>query len=66
MEADWSQATTLCSPLQSAPAQEGANPMIDLYSWNTSNGRKVAIMLEELDLPYDFHAVNIGLALLSQ
>ncbi len=34
--------------------------MIDLYSWNTSNGRKVAIMLEELDLPYDFHPVNIG------
>ena len=32
--------------------KKGANPMIDLYSWNTSNGRKVAIMLEELDLPY--------------
>ena len=34
--------------------------MIDLYSWNTSNGRKVSIMLEELGLPYVFHPVDIG------
>ena len=34
--------------------------MIDLYSWNTSNGRKVSIMLEELDLPYAFHPVDIA------
>ena len=34
--------------------------MIDLYSWNTSNGRKVAIMLEELGLPYTFHPVDIS------
>ncbi|MCY4183002.1 MAG: glutathione S-transferase family protein [Gammaproteobacteria bacterium] len=26
--------------------------MIDLYTWNTPNGRKVSIMLEELELPY--------------
>ena len=34
--------------------------MIDLCSWNTSNGRKVAIMLEELGLPYTFHPVDIS------
>ena len=34
--------------------------MIDLYSWKTPNGRKVSIMLEELELPYKVHPVNIG------
>ena len=34
--------------------------MIDLYSWHTSNGRKLYIMLEELGLPYNHHAINIG------
>src|SRR4051794_26199902 len=33
--------------------------MIDVYSWPTSNGRKVHIMLEETGLPYAAHAVNI-------
>lgn len=34
--------------------------MIDLYTWSTPNGRKVSIMLEELDLDYDIHPINIG------
>lgn len=34
--------------------------MINLYSWDTSNGRKIAILLEELQLPYNFHPINIG------
>ncbi|HAK53806.1 MAG TPA: glutathione S-transferase [Gammaproteobacteria bacterium] len=34
--------------------------MIDLYTWGTPNGRKVSIMLEELELPYTTHSVNIG------
>ena len=34
--------------------------MIDLYYWNTSNGRKITIMLEECGLPYKVHAINIG------
>lgn len=34
--------------------------MIDLYTWTTPNGRKVSIMLEELDLDYDIHPINIG------
>ena len=34
--------------------------MIDLYTWGTPNGRKVSIMLEEVELPYTAHSVNIG------
>ena len=34
--------------------------MIDLYTWSTPNGRKVSILLEELALPYEAHAINIG------
>jgi len=34
--------------------------MIELYTWSTPNGRKVSIMLEEIGLPYNVHAINIG------
>ena len=34
--------------------------MIDLYTWSTPNGRKISIALEEMGLPYEVHAVNIG------
>ncbi len=34
--------------------------MIDLYTWATPNGRKISIALEELELPYAVHAVDIG------
>ena len=34
--------------------------MIDHYTWNTPNGRKVSIMLEEIELPYETHAINIA------
>ncbi len=34
--------------------------MIDLYTWATPNGRKVSIMLEECELPYRTHAIDIG------
>jgi GST-like protein len=33
--------------------------MIDLYTWSTPNGRKVSIMLEEIALPYEVHAIDI-------
>jgi GSH-dependent disulfide-bond oxidoreductase len=33
---------------------------IDLYYWNTPNGWKASIMLEECGLPYTVHPVNIG------
>ena len=34
--------------------------MIDLYTWQTSNGRKTTIMLEELGIPYNLHPININ------
>ncbi|MEL6575346.1 MAG: glutathione S-transferase N-terminal domain-containing protein [Pseudomonadota bacterium] len=34
--------------------------MIDLYTWSTPNGRKVSILLEELGLAYEAHAINIS------
>jgi len=34
--------------------------MIDLYTWTTPNGRKVSIALEEMGLPYEAHAIDIG------
>ena len=33
--------------------------MIDLYTWATPNGRKVSIMLEELELEYNVMPINI-------
>ncbi|MBT5266806.1 MAG: thiol:disulfide oxidoreductase, partial [Rhodospirillaceae bacterium] len=34
--------------------------MIDFYYWPTPNGWKVAILLEELGLPYKTIPINIG------
>ena len=34
--------------------------MIELYTWKTSNGRKATIMLEECELEYNVHPINIG------
>ena len=34
--------------------------MIDLYTWATPNGRKISIALEEFELDYAVHPVNIG------
>lgn len=34
--------------------------MIDLYTWATPNGRKISIALEEMALPYQAHAIDIG------
>jgi GST-like protein len=33
---------------------------IDLYYWNTANGYKISILLEELGVPYSTHFVAIG------
>jgi GST-like protein len=33
--------------------------MIDLYTWNTPNGRKASIMLEELEIPYKVFPIDI-------
>ena len=34
--------------------------MIDLYTWGTPNGRKASIALEEMELAYNVHTINIG------
>jgi GSH-dependent disulfide-bond oxidoreductase len=33
--------------------------VIDVYTWTTGNGRKVPIFLEETNLPYRLHMINI-------
>jgi GST-like protein len=33
---------------------------IELHTWNTPNGRKISVALEEMGLPYTVHTVNIG------
>jgi GST-like protein len=42
------------------PLSQDVSRMIDLYTWTTPNGRKVSILLEELGLPYEVHAIDIG------
>ena len=34
--------------------------MIDLYYWPTPNGWKISVALEEMELPYQLHYVNIA------
>jgi GST-like protein len=33
--------------------------MIQLYTWGTPNGKKVSIMLEEVELPYEVHPIDL-------
>ena len=35
--------------------------MIDLYTWPTPNGRKISILLEEMDVPYKVIPINIDI-----
>ena len=34
--------------------------MIDLYTWKTPNGWKASVTLEELQIPYDVHPIDIS------
>jgi GST-like protein len=34
--------------------------VIELHTWNTPNGRKISVALEEMGLPYRVHPVNIS------
>ena len=34
--------------------------MIDLYSFQTPNGHKASVTLEELELPYEIHAIDLS------
>lgn len=40
-------------------SSQSSDPIIDLYTWSTPNGRKVSIMLEEIGLPYRVFPVDI-------
>ncbi len=33
---------------------------IEFYTWSTPNGRKISIALEEFELTYNVHTINIG------
>ena len=33
---------------------------IEFYTWNTPNGRKISVALEEMGLPYRTYPVNIS------
>ena len=37
-----------------------SNSMIDLYTFGTPNGHKASIMLEEVELPYNVHKIDIS------
>src|SRR5229473_7319143 len=46
---------------RSAPEHRRPPPMsIELWTWNTPNGRKISVALEEMGLPYTVKPVNIG------
>jgi hypothetical protein len=40
-------------------AKEGELTMIDLYTSPTPNGWKASVILEELELPYEVHTINL-------
>lgn len=39
---------------------KGASMTIQFYAWDTPNGRKISVALEEMALPYQVIPVNIG------
>src|SRR5918999_1481814 len=47
-------------PRATRAASARKQPVIDLYTWTTPNGRKISIALEEFGLPYTAHPVDIG------
>jgi GSH-dependent disulfide-bond oxidoreductase len=42
------------------PTERQIAMSIELYAWNTPNGRKISVALEEMGLPYSVHPVNIS------
>jgi GST-like protein len=46
--------------MQVARDQAGERPVIELHTWNTPNGRKISVALEEMGLPYRVHPVDIS------
>src|SRR5436305_2270702 len=46
--------------LVTPPSRSMTKMTIELHTWNTPNGRKISVALEEMGLPYEVHPVNIG------
>jgi GSH-dependent disulfide-bond oxidoreductase len=42
------------------PTQKAHNVTLQLHSFDTPNGRKISVALEEMGLPYEVHIVDIG------
>ncbi len=42
-----------------SPTAGGGNRAIELHTWNTPNGRKISVALEEMGLAYTVHPVDI-------
>ena len=42
------------------PLREGFHLAIQLHAFDTPNGRKISVALEEMGLPYEVHVVDIG------
>ena len=42
------------------PQHEEPGMAIELYAFNTPNGRKISVALEEMELPYRVHVVDIS------
>src|SRR6266478_8934312 len=51
-------SATMLQTLPPGNAQE-AIMAIELHTWNTPNGRKISVALEEMGLPYRVFAINI-------
>ena len=47
-------------PRRLKSAKGGRGMAIELWTWNTPNGRKISVALEEMGLPYTVHPVNIS------
>src|SRR2546427_2763438 len=55
-------AAILPHPIDHEPASRKADfaMTIELHTWNTPNGRKISVALEEMGVPYTVKPVNIG------
>jgi GST-like protein len=49
-----------CAAVRAGDTTRRGRPMpIDFYTWNTPNGRKISVALEEMGLAYTVHPVDI-------
>ncbi|MEX1083946.1 MAG: glutathione S-transferase N-terminal domain-containing protein, partial [Xanthobacteraceae bacterium] len=55
-----SKTRTAAKKNATKPARRAFSKPIDLYYWPTPNGVKISIMLEECELPYVVHPVDIS------